>query len=399
MTAINPLDLPDDEINDAISTELARLDEEEASASPDVEDDVVESDDETVDDDEADDDETTDEDADEDSEDKESDQDSDDDSEDADDATEGDSDDKSDDDDDKDEDPSEDTTEASKEADVDSKEEIDYKVQYEALLSSFKANGKEMKVDTVEDARDLMKMGANYNKKMAAIKPNLKVMKMLDNHGLLDEEKLSYLIDLSKKDPEAIKKLVKDSGMDPLDIDTDNIAYTPKAYTVSDSEVALDGILDDIRDTESFNATIDIIGNKWDEASKDTIAKDPSIIKVINEHVASGIYKQVSEVVERERILGRLNGLSDIEAYKQIGDAINAKGGFGDPVQDTKTNPTSTSKSNNVNKTNNPVDPKLKDKRRAAGSAKSKPSKAKPEFDVLNMSDEEFEKMSSSKFV
>ena len=387
---VNFLDLPDDEVNDAIAAELARLDAEEAEAvteapTEEVVDDVIDSDDDELEEEGDDADETADEPGDT--------------SEDDDKAPEEGSNQFSDDDTANSADSSEDDSEPTKETDVDSKEEIDYKVQYEELLSPFKANGKDIKVDTVEDARSLMQMGANYNKKMAALKPNLKVVKMLDNHGLLDEGKLSYLIDLSKKDPEAIKKLVKDSGLDPLDIDTDNIAYKPNAYNVSDSEVALDGILDDIRDTSTFNTTIDIIGNKWDETSKDIIAKDPNIIKVINEHVGSGIFKKVSEVVERERILGRLNGLSDIEAYKQVGDVINANGGFGDPVQATPTQPTSTSKSNSVNKANNPVDPKLKDKRKAAGSTKSKPSKAKPQFDVLNMSDEEFEKMSASKFV
>ena len=387
---VNFLDLPDDEVNDAIAAELARLDAEEAEAvteapTEEVVDDVIDSDDDELEEEGDDADETADEPGDT--------------SEDDDKAPEEGSNQFSDDDMANSADSSEDDSEPTKETDVDSKEEIDYKVQYEELLSPFKANGKDIKVDTVEDARSLMQMGANYNKKMAALKPNLKVVKMLDNHGLLDEGKLSYLIDLSKKDPEAIKKLVKDSGLDPLDIDTDNIAYKPNTYNVSDNEVALDGILDDIRDTSTFNTTIDIIGNKWDETSKDIIAKDPNIIKVINEHVGSGIFKKVSEVVERERILGRLNGLSDIEAYKQVGDAINANGGFGDPVQATPTQPTSTSKSNSVNKANNPVDPKLKDKRKAAGSTKSKPSKAKPQFDVLNMSDEEFEKMSASKFV
>ena len=395
--AVNPLDLPDDEVNDAIAAEMARLEsEEEIATSPpedEVEDEVEEN---TL--------EETEETEEEENEDNDEEHASDDDS--TDEAAEGAgtvpeaaseevvTDDTND-----TENPSDDGSRDSTEADIDSKGEIDYKVQYEELLSPFKANGKDIKVDTVEDARSLMQMGANYNKKMAALKPNLKMVKMLDNHGLLDEEKLSYLIDLSKKDPEAVKKLVKDSGLDPLDIDTENIAYKPNAYNVSDNEVALDGILDDIRDTSSFNTTIDIIGNKWDEASKDMIAKDPNIIKVINDHVGSGIFKKVSEVVERERILGRLNGLSDIEAYKQVGDAINSSGGFGDPVQVTKTQPTSISKSNSVNKANNPVDPKLKVKRKAAGSTKSKPSKAKPQFDVLSMSDEEFEKMSSSKFV
>ena len=395
--AVNPLDLPDDEVNDAIAAEMARLEsEEEIATSPpedEVEDEVEEN---TL--------EETEETEEEENEDNDEEHASDDDS--TDEAAEGAgtvpeaaseevvTDDTND-----TENPSDDGSRDSTEADIDSKGEIDYKVQYEELLSPFKANGKDIKVDTVEDARSLMQMGANYNKKMAALKPNLKMVKMLDNHGLLDEEKLSYLIDLSKKDPEAVKKLVKDSGLDPLDIDTENIAYKPNAYNVSDNEVALDGILDDIRDTSSFNTTIDIIGNKWDEASKDMIAKDPNIIKVINEHVGSGIFKKVSEVVERERILGRLNGLSDIEAYKQVGDAINSNGGFGDPVQATPTQPVSTSKSNSVNKTNNPVDPKLANKRKAAGSTKSKTSKTAPQFDVLSMSDEEFEKMSASKFV
>ena len=383
---VNILDLPDDEVNNAIAVELARLDSEETDTS--FEETAEDDSDEVADDDNNDS-----------EEDESSDEESDDEAEGVNETAEDDSSTTPDD----DADPTEDTTEAKSEddseAEVDSKEEIDYKVQYEELLSPFKANGKDIKVDTVEDARSLMQMGANYNKKMAALKPNLKVVKMLDNHGLLDESKLSFLIDLSKKDPEAIKKLIKDSGIDPLDIDTNNVEYKPNTYNVSDNEVALDGILDDIRDTSSFNATIDIIGNKWDEASKDMIAKDPNIIKVINEHVGSGIFKKVSEVVERERILGRLNGLSDIEAYKQVGDAINSNGGFGDPVQATKTQPISTSNSNSVNKANIPVDPKLKDKRKAAGSTKSKPSKAKPQFDVLNMSDEEFEKMSASKFV
>lgn len=386
---LNVLDLPDDQVNDAIAAEMARLDSEE-SAEDFTEKGGIEVDEqEEIQEEETEEGESNDEPS----------EDSEDEAEGSGTDPEADSSHFSDDDTETIEGGSDEDSDGSEESDVDSEEEIDYKVQYEQLLSPFKANGKDIKVDTVEDARSLMQMGANYNKKMAALKPNLKVVKMLDNHGLLDEQKLSYLIDLSKQDPEAVKKLVKDSGIDPLDIDTDNIAYRPNAYNVSDSEVALDGILDDIRDTSTFNTTIDIIGNKWDEASKDMIAKDPNIIKVINDHVGSGIFKKVSEVVERERILGRLNGLSDIEAYKQVGDAINSSGGFGDPVQVTKTQPTSISKSNSVNKANNPVDPKLKVKRKAAGSTKSKPSKAKPQFDVLSMSDEEFEKMSSSKFV
>ena len=62
----------------------------------------------------------------------------------------------------------------------------------------------------------------------------------------------------------------------------------------------LDGILDDIRDTESYGTTIDIVGNKWDDSSKKAILSEPEIIRVLNTQVESGIYKQIQSRVEKE---------------------------------------------------------------------------------------------------
>ena len=89
---------------------------------------------------------------------------------------------------------------------------VDYKAEYDRLVAPFKANGREITVKSVDDAIALMQMGANYNKKMSALKPNLKLMKLLENNGLLDETKIGFLIDLEKKNPDAINKLIKDSG-------------------------------------------------------------------------------------------------------------------------------------------------------------------------------------------
>ncbi|RLD76246.1 MAG: hypothetical protein DRJ15_15705, partial [Bacteroidetes bacterium] len=135
--------------------------------------------------------------------------------------------------------------------------DIDYKAEYERLIAPFRANGKDMQIESVDDALTLMKMGANYNKKMAGLKPNLKLLKMLEKNDLLDESKLSFLIDLDQKNPGAVNKLIKDSGIDPLDIDTEKEdEYRPSTYTVDDKEVELDGVLDEIRDTQSFKDTL-----------------------------------------------------------------------------------------------------------------------------------------------
>jgi hypothetical protein len=258
------------------------------------------------------------------------------------------------------------------------------------VTAPFRANGKDMQIDSVEDVRKLMQMGANYNKKMAAIKPNLKFIKMLENNELLNEESLSYLIDLQKKDPAAITKLLKDSGTNPLELDLEKEhGYETKdTYTVSDNEVNFDGILDDIRDTDSFAQTIDIVSNKWDAKSKQILVNNPDVIKTINDHVAVGIYDKITQVMNRERILGNLEGMSDIDAYKYVGDAIHEAGGF-DDAQQMEQSPSD-------EKPAKTVDPQVKKRKKAASSTKptvAKKKKAKSDFDPLSMSDEDFEKM------
>ena len=96
---------------------------------------------------------------------------------------------------------------------------VDYKAAYEKIMTPFKANGKLISLESPDEAVRLMQMGANYTKKLQALQPQLRMLRMLENNGLLDEQKLSYLIDLDKKNPSAITKLVKESGIDPIDID------------------------------------------------------------------------------------------------------------------------------------------------------------------------------------
>lgn len=277
---------------------------------------------------------------------------------------------------------------------------IDFEAEYKRLLAPFRANGREVKVESVDDALALMQMGANYNKKMAALKPNIKLMKMLENNGLLSEEKLSFLIDLDKKSPEAISKLVKDSGLDLMDLDTEKAGeYKPKIHSVDDREVELDTVLDEIQETPTYTQTLEIVSKKWDGASKQTVANSPQLLKVINDHVASGIYTMISEEVERERLFGRLNNLSDIEAYRQVGDAIQARGGFNHlvPNQGKPAAPKIVvqPKPKALN------EDKLNEKRRAASSTKpanASSANADAGINPLGLSDEEFSKLAEIKF-
>lgn len=273
----------------------------------------------------------------------------------------------------------------------------DYKAEYQRLLAPFKANGKDIQVTSVDEALTLMQMGANYNKKMAALKPNLKVLKLLDTHGLLDENELNFLIDLKEKNPKAIMKLVKDSGIDLMEMDVDTAeGYKPNVRTVNEKEMALDDVIAELSETPSYSKTIDVVGTQWDEPSRKIVAENPQLLRIINDHVASGVYPIIEKEMERNRVLGKLNGLSDIDAYRQIGDAIQARGGFdhlgrqGTQTPNAKVVPPKPRKED---------DPKLRDKKLAAAPPKSAPSSSvKSDFNPLSLSDEEFSKL-SPKFV
>ena len=275
---------------------------------------------------------------------------------------------------------------------------VDFEAEYKRLLTPFRANGREITVTSVDDAISLMQMGANYNKKMAALKPNLKLMKLLENNGLLSEEKISWLIDLDKKSPDAINKLVQDSGLNPMDFDAEKAGeYKPKIHTVDEREMELDTVLDDLQSTPTYNRTLAIVSKEWDGASKQVIAGSPQLLKVINSHVEGGIYDLISKEVERERVFGRLNGLSDIEAYRQVGDALQARGGF---------NHLGSSQGKNATvpvivqpKPKKVEDDTLNEKRRAASSSKPvAPSTVDKDFNPLALSDAEFNKLSADKF-
>lgn len=278
-----------------------------------------------------------------------------------------------------------------------STEVVNYEEIHKKIFKPLKANGKEIEIKDVDDVISLMQMGANYNKKMAALKPNLKVLKLLESNGLLDEDKLNFLIDLEKKSPEAITKLIKDSGIDVMDIDTEKAKdYRPKSYTVDDRQLDLDSVLDSIENTPTYTRTLNVLGKEWDAKSREAVVQDPNLITVINDQIALGVYDIVIKEVERERMFGRLNGLTDLQAYIKVGDSIHARGGFDSLIQENQAqqNKAPVKVEPVVTKPKVEESEELKNKRRAASGTKPAPSAGLPaDFNPLSMPDEEFSKI------
>jgi hypothetical protein len=272
----------------------------------------------------------------------------------------------------------------------------------EKVTAEFKANGKTMRVENPDDIIRLMQMGANYNRKMAGLKPSLKILKMLENAELMSEEKLNFLIDLDQKNPAAIAKLLKDSDIDPMQFDIDQGSdYKAADRSVDEREMVFDEVVDSIKESPHYPKVIQLITKDWDKASKQAVANEPQLLRVINDHMANGVYDLVSTELERERMLGRLDGVSDVEAYTQVGNAIAARGGFDhlNPSQDQGQRSTPNAKDKATPDTRD--DSKRRNKRRAASpSRRSAPSPGKDEsFNPLSMSDDEFMQQATDKFL
>lgn len=273
---------------------------------------------------------------------------------------------------------------------------IDYEAEYKKITASFKANGHEMSVKNSDDAIRLMQMGANYQKKMIGLKPSLRILKLLEKNDLMNEGSLNFLIDLHNKNPEAITKLVKDSGMDPLDVNVKaDSKYVPTQRIVNDSELDLDTVLEDIQDTSTYQETLNVVTNVWDIKSRNVIAASPQIITTINEHMADGTYSKVMSAVTYERSMGKLIGLSDIEAYKEMGDKLFATGQIGQPKVVSKV---TTDPIGSPTKIDSQTEVKRKERKKAVSPTKSTGTPTAVSYDPLSMSDDDFAKIDPRNF-
>jgi len=278
---------------------------------------------------------------------------------------------------------------------------IDYKAEYEKLMAPFKANGQDMQIKNSTDAVRLWQMGLNYHKKMADLKPMLKINKLLEQNDLLDVEQINYLIDLKNKNPEAITKLLKDSSIDPLDINVkEDSNYVPTRRNVTDTEIDLDSVLDDIRDTPSYEKTLNVVTKVWDDSSRAVISQQPHIISIINGQMEDGTYDKVMGEVTYQRSLGNLRGINDFEAYKQMGDMLNTAGQLG-PVKPAASVETEKPAAIIVSsKEPDTAEAKRLARKKAAKPARTPAGNVAPSvLSPMELSDEDFAKTDPSRFM
>lgn len=275
--------------------------------------------------------------------------------------------------------------------------EIDYKTEYERLFAPIKADNREIKINSIDEIISLVQKGVNYNNRSRALKEKEVFIKTLENNGLLDKDKLNFLVDISKKDTKAIEKLIKDSGIDILSIDQNQeVDYKPTNHTPNVEEITRIQYFEDLRATEEGSRVLKDTGNTslWDESSVNAAYKDPTIMGHLAHHNKLGYYDIILDELARRQALGYPMEPTFLSNYVAIGTELDKAGKLSKaPAQQVA--PT-----NVVQQTK--VVPKLTvsndDKLKAIQSPSGKPAKANPLIDADNLSDEEFNKAFSKTF-
>lgn len=194
----------------------------------------------------------------------------------------------------------------SQESDPNSSNEnaTDYKALYEQIVGKpFKANGRDLTIKSADEAVKLMQMGANYHEKMAALKPVRRVAQMLQQANAMDESTVAFLLDLHNKKPEAIAKLVKDSGIDLYEFDVaqaDNYQTSYQAPT--DVQMQLNDTIETLATQPGFQEMFTGIAQSWDDVSQKFITENPGILGVLQEMNTRGEYQQIMDEVSRRRL-------------------------------------------------------------------------------------------------
>lgn len=199
-----------------------------------------------------------------------------------------------------------------------------YEEFYKRVMAPFKANGKTIQLKSADEVISLMQMGTDYTKKTQDLSRYKKPMLMLEKANLLNEDNVSFFIDLMQGNQEAVRKLLKDKEIDAYSLppDDEEINYNAGTHKITDEAIALDDTVKEIANTDRG---VDFLMEMrdWDDWTKEQIYAAPSIAKALFYQKQVGVYDQVVTEVNRLKSIGYISHDTPfIKAYNYVADQM-----------------------------------------------------------------------------
>lgn len=263
---------------------------------------------------------------------------------------------------------------------------------HKALTAPLKAAGHEFTLDDPNQIRELVSKGLDYTRKMQQISHLRGIGEILREHDMLDPEKLAYMVDLANHKPEAIARLIKESGVDTFELGddvADSYQATPANIEGKAKEVTVREIVEQYKDDENFNSVFNE-ARQWDNESQVTLVNNPEVLHLLAAHANNGVYKQVmAKVIQERAITGTTEPI--LQHYNRVGQAMFAAENDGGNAQATQKQ--APAKPERVVIKRKSVDDATRRKAlapTASTKTKTKPLKITSRADIYNMPADEF---------
>lgn len=202
--------------------------------------------------------------------------------------------------------------------DVESEEDINDEIaQKEQQELVFKANGREFKFtqdEMLEQFPKIFGQAMDYTKKTQAMKPWRKTIDAIEQ-AKLGHEDINLMIDVMKGNKEAIAEVMKRTGVDSLEIDTENSKYTPNDYGRDDKALAIKDIVEEISVDKEYETTHRVLSKEWDDKSFREMTEDPDLIRLLHVDVKTGMFDKVQPIADKIKVLDR-GSKTDLEYYR-----------------------------------------------------------------------------------
>lgn len=182
--------------------------------------------------------------------------------------------------------------------------------------SKVRANGVDYSFSNKEKLEMFDKIfpqAADYTKKMQAMKPYRKRIDYMEQVNMTDSE-FNFLMDLSKGDKAAITELIKRTGVDALELDTENNNYIAKNYGRDDTELDIREVVSGISNDKEYSTTYNILNSQWDESSRSEFLKEPKKIAQLHEDVKSGFFDIINPIAQKLKLYDG-SKKSDLDYY------------------------------------------------------------------------------------
>lgn len=201
-------------------------------------------------------------------------------------------------------------------------EEVNYKEFYEKVaLAKFTANGKE--VEGFKNPEDLIRaqqMLHGYSDKMKVFKEYKKFLKPLEERGVTnDPDKFNLAMSLLDGDVEAIKKVLKDKNIDPMELDLEDVKYTPKNVLPTNTQILIEETYEQAENLGIGDKFSRVVSKDWDVPSLQELVNNSAVRNDLLQHLSDGTYDIVQNEIRRMELLdttGRLDSMSSVDKYR-----------------------------------------------------------------------------------